>query len=100
MKKMIVFMLLLAFVAGFQVTVLANNGEIQNPSEWCTAKEDLGLRNHGACVSYLRACEGPGNTQPLCACKELLNVDPESFFDGYNNLGECVSHLRNGFVSE
>ena len=100
MKKSIALTIILAFIVGLPVAVLANYDGYQNASQWCTAKDDLGLRNHGACVSFLRACEGPGNTGPLCACRELLDSNPSGFYDGYNNLGECVSHLRDGYVVE
>ena len=95
MKKLIALTALLAFIVGTSVCVLANDDESTNASNFCKANEDLGYINHGQCVSVLMAPDGPVKT-----CKQLLNDDPEEFYDEYNNLGECISHTQDGYVSE
>jgi hypothetical protein len=98
MKISIILTLLLAFIIGLPPAILANYDGYQNASQWCTANDDLLLKNHGACVSYLRACKGPDDTGPMCACKELLDSNPDGFYAEYNNLNECVNHLKDGYV--
>jgi hypothetical protein len=98
MKKLILLTLLMAFIVGLPITTFAKNDAFINPSQWCTANDDLGLSSHGACVKYLMACKGPGDTGPLCGCRELLDFSPQGFYGEYNNLAECVNHLKYGYV--
>lgn len=95
MKKLIVLTVLLAFVVGSPVTVLANGSEIKNASQYCKANNDLGFSNHGKCVSLLMAQDGP-----VKICKEMLNTNPGEFYETYNNLGGCISHIRLGYDPE
>jgi hypothetical protein len=30
----------------------------------------------------------------------FLHLDPEGFYEQYNNMGECINHLLNGYVFE
>ena len=100
MKRLIALMIMLTFVVGVPSAVFANGEDIKNASQWCTANDDLNLKNHGSCVSLVRACEGPGNTGPVCSCKEFLYRIPSAFYTEYNNLGECISHFQQGYVAE
>jgi len=98
MKRLFALTMVLVFVVGIPFSVLANDGEYRNVSQFCTANDDLGYSSHGQCVSYLRACYGPGNSGPMCVCRDYLNSDPQGFYDMYNNLRACISHLRHGYV--
>ena len=99
MKRLTALIIMLIFVAVIPVAVFANDVQ-QNASQWCTANDDLGYKNHGTCVSIVKACEEPGNTGPVCSCKEYLNFDPTGFYNEYNSLDECVDHLRLGYIPE
>jgi hypothetical protein len=98
MKTSLGFVMLLVLVVGISAPVLAIDGEFKNASQWCKANNDLDYSNHGQCVRSVTACYGRGNSGPVCACKDYLDNDPDGFYVEYNNLGECVSHLRQGFV--
>lgn len=98
MKTSLAFIMMLVLVVGISAPVLAIDGEFKNASQWCKANDDLGYASHGQCVRFFRACYEPGNTGPLCVCRDYFDNDPTGFNDVYNNLGECVSHLRQGFV--
>lgn len=98
MKTSVAFIIMLVLVVGISGPVLAIDGEYKNASQWCKANGDLGYSNHGQCVRFVRVCYEHGNNGPVCTCKAFLNSDPEAFYDEYNNLGECVSHIRFGFV--
>ena len=99
MKTLLALMIMLTLAVCIPVPVLANDGDYKNASEWCMANDNLGYSSHGQCVRYVMACYGRGNTGPLCACRDYLNNNPVGFYEEYNNLGECVSHLRHGFVN-
>jgi hypothetical protein len=100
MKRLIALMIVLAFVAVVPSAVFANGVVYKNASQWCTANDDLQLKNHGTCVSLVKACEEQGNTGPVCSCKEFLNADPTGFYVEYNNLDECIDHLRLGYIPD
>jgi hypothetical protein len=100
MKKLIVFILFMAFVVGLPTVVIGKDGKFENVSEWCTSKNDLGFGKHGTCVSFVNACNGPGEIGSEIVCKELLDYSPEVFYTEYGNLTECVNHLSNGYVFE
>jgi hypothetical protein len=100
MKKLIVLTIMVAFIAGLPSVVLAKGGNIENVSQWCAAKKDLGFGNHGTCVSFVNACNGPGDIGSEIVCKELLEYSPEVFYTEYGNLTECVNHLSKGYVFE
>jgi len=100
MKRLSVLMVMLAFITMIPSAILANDVEYNNASQWCTANDDLTLQSHGKCVSLVRSCEGPGNTGPVCSCKEFQSLNPEDFYTEYNSLGECISHLRVGYIPD
>lgn len=99
MKRLIAIAAVLALIFGAPLTVFANNADHRMASQFCTANYDFGL-NHGKCVSTVVVCLNPGNTGPVCACKVFLHLDPEGFYEQYNNMGECINHLLNGYVFE
>ena len=98
MKTLLVLTIMLVFLVGTTISVLAIDGDYKNASQFCKANDDLDYSSHGQCVRFVMACYERGNTGPLCACRGFLAYDPTGFYDQYNNLGECVSHLRHGFV--
>jgi hypothetical protein len=91
---------LLLFVIGIPATSLAINGEYSNAAQNCKANDNLGYSSLGKCISVLRACDGLGNTEAVCTCKEFLNSAPVGFFDTYNNTAECINFQRHGYVFE
>src|SRR4030042_2349884 len=96
MKTPLSLMIMLVLAICLSTPVLAN---AENDSQWCKANDNLGYSSHGQCVRYVKACNEPGNTGPLCACRTYLNNDPEGFYVEYNNLGEWISHLQDGFIA-
>ena len=98
MKTLLVLMTILAIGVCIVGPVFAVNGGFSDAWEWCKAHDNLGYKNTGMCVRYVVVCYGPGNTGPVCACEDYQNVDPVGFYDMYNNLGDCVSHLRHEVV--
>jgi len=100
MKRLITLMIMLAFIAVVPSTVFANGAVYKNVSQWCTANDDLNMNNHGSCVKFMKACEEQGNNGPVCSCKELQDSNPTGFYEEYNNLGECISHLRLGYIPD
>lgn len=100
MKRLIVFTMMMAFIFGVSGVLFAGDGDIENASQWCTANDDLGYSNHGTCVKFIMSSKGPGDIGSVIACKELLDYSPQIFYDKYNNLTECVSHLQDGYVVE
>jgi hypothetical protein len=94
MKKMIVFIMLLSLVLVIPSAAFANNISPKEAAAYCAANDNLGFQNQGQCVRYLRVCYGPGNTGPLCVCNGFLLERPQDFYDMYNNIGHCISHLR------
>ena len=99
MKGPIALTLAMAFLFGVILMGSAVAGEHVNASQFCKANGELGYASHGKCVSILGAYERDENG-PAYFCKEFSNNSPESFYTEYNNMGECVSHLVNGYVSE
>ena len=102
MKRFILLTIVIAFIVGSPVSILANNSTIdpQEASKFCKANDDFDYNNHGQCVRYYVTCYGPGNSGPVCVCQGFMDSSPNVFFDAYNNFGECVSHLRRGFIPE
>jgi hypothetical protein len=98
MKRLLAFTIMLVLAIVIPATVLAGDAEYKNASPWCTANDDLGSSSHGQCVKFVIACYASGSTGALYACGDLLANNPKGFYDEYNNLDECVSHLRHGFV--
>ncbi len=99
MKRTLAFTIILVLAVGIPVTVLAGDPEYKNASSWCTANDDLGYSSHGQCVKFVIACCESGTTGALYACGGLLANNPKGFYDEYNNLDECISHLKDGFVN-
>ena len=79
MKKLILLTIVIAFVVGGPGLVFANGVEPENASKYCKANDDLDYKNHGQCVSSFKKCYTPGNTGPVCVCKEHLGNDPTGF---------------------
>jgi hypothetical protein len=100
MKKLIVLAIIMAFIAGIPSAALANGVDIKNISQWCKANDDWGYSSHGKCVSMYASCNAPDNEGPVCACKDALAADPDTFYIEYNNLGDCISVLKNGYITE
>jgi hypothetical protein len=100
MKGPIAFTLAMAFLFGFIPIGNAVAGEAVNASQFCKANGELGYSSHGKCVSILLGAYERDENGPVYFCKEFLNNDPEGFYTEYNNIGECISHLVNGYVSE
>jgi hypothetical protein len=100
MKKVIVFTMLLSLVLVIPSAAFANDISAKDASAYCAANDNLGFKNQGQCVRHLRVCYGPGNTGPLCVCNGYLRDEPEGFYDMYNNIGHCISHLRRGVEPE
>jgi hypothetical protein len=102
MKRLIALSILLVFVIGTPMLLFAKKekGEDKTYAQFCMANGNLGYRSLGECVAVLSSCNRPGNTGPECACEEFLNNDPQGFYVEYNSFAECISHLRDGFVSE
>jgi hypothetical protein len=98
MKTSVAFIIILLLIVGISLPVLAIDGEYQNASQWCTANDDLDYGNHGQCVKSVMGYYTSGGTGALYACKDLHANNPKGFYDEYNNLNECISHLRHGFV--
>lgn len=98
MIKHLAVAIILAFVVCTPGMLFADS-EYKNASEWCKANDELGYKKHGQCVSFVTLCYERGNTGPVCACKEYMNNTPVGFYVEYNNLGECISHLRQGYVA-
>ncbi len=99
MKKLFVLTVLLLFVIGLPGATLAN-GLYSNAAQSCKDNDNWGYSSFGKCVSILRACEGPGNTDAVCTCKVFLDTAPSAFFVAYNNMGECINYERFGYVFE
>ena len=100
MKRLILIFMMLAFMAGFPTSLLANSDGYQNASQFCKANDNLSYKNHGLCVSIANNCYKGGNKEALCLCKTFLSGDPEEFYSEYNNLGECINHIELGYVTE
>ena len=100
MKKLTVFAMFLSLVVAFAAATLANDLGPKYAEQFCAANDDLGFSNHGKCVALIATCYGPRGEKAICVCKEFLAEDPSGFYTEYNNLGECVNHLQNGYVFE
>ena len=101
MKKSIGLLIALAFVIWIPGSVVAKKDvDQQNASQYCKANDNMGYNNLGRCVRVYMACNGPGNTEAVCICKTYQHEDPEGFYTEYNNLGECISFHRDGYVHE
>jgi hypothetical protein len=99
MKRLIALVVVLVVVLGASFIAVANNDDYKNASQFCEANEDLGV-SHGKCVSTVNACFRDGNTGPVCICKFFLYALPDDFYTEFNNLGECISYIRHGYVFE
>ncbi len=106
MKKLLILMILFAFVVGVPGSVLAKKKKdkedikLTSASQFCEANGNLGYSSLGDCIDIFLTTYGPGNSGPVGVCKEFLNKDPEQFYERYNNLDECVNFLRTGYVHE
>lgn len=92
MKRLLALTIVLAFVVGSPVFVLAE-GPYRNASEFCKDYNDLG-ESHGKCVSIVENLFNRGNADVVGICKVWELLCPESFYEQYDNLGQCISDLR------
>lgn len=105
MKKLIALLIVLTFVIWIPSSVLAkkdvdNQVDQQNASQYCKANNNMGYSSLGRCVRLYVACNEHGNTEAVCICKTYQEEDPPGFYTEYNNLGECISFQRDGYVHE
>jgi len=105
MKKLIGLLIVLAFVIWIPGSAVAekdvdNQVDPQNAAQYCEANDNMGYNSLGRCVRVYMACHGPGNTEAVCICRTYQDENPTEFYDAYNNLGECISFQRDGYVHE
>lgn len=101
MKRLVVLTVLMTVVVGIPISILAKkDGSRGGAAQFCKANNNLGYEDLGQCVSIFRAHYGPGNSGPVGVCKEFVYNAPKAFYENYNSLDDCISHLRNGYVVE
>lgn len=105
MKKLIALLIVLTFVfcipgSGVAKKEVKNQADEQNAMQYCEANGNMGFNSLGRCVRLYMACNGPGNTEAVCICKTFQDEEPTEFYTEYNNLDECISFHRDGYVHE
>jgi len=60
-------------------------------NDFCKANNELGLSNHGECVTLLK---GKSNNLPPTLCKYLKENYAAIFDANFKNQGDCVSYFR------
>ena len=99
MKKFIALLIVLTFVIGIPGAVVAKVDQ-ENANQFCKANNNMGYNNLGRCVRVYTACYRPGNMEAVCVCETYQSEDSTGFYTEYNNLAECISFQRDGYVHE